>query len=270
MMSSKPEILMCPPAHYCVNYEINPWMKTWRQPDNERAKKQWMKLIDLYAGWGVHVHRVEPIKGLPDMVFTANAGLVFKNKFIASNFRHFQRRLEKGFFVEWFKERGFEVHYLPNEYYFEGQGDALFMGDTLLAGYRIRSDIQTHRLISEMIDREVISLELTHPEFYHLDTCFCPLDETHALYYPKAFDSYAIKVMSQVVLDLIPIDEIDARNFSCNAVVMDRKIILNQCSPKLRGKLEALGFEVHSLAFDQFIKAGGSAKCVSLILDTDP
>ncbi len=260
-------ILMCQPTYYAVQYKINPWMDTHIQPDTALAHRQWDNLLDQFKKTDVQVHLIDPQQGLPDMVFTANAGLVFNNIFIVSRFRYPQRQKEADFFLSWFKERDYEIKKLPEQYYFEGEGDALFFKETLIAGYRYRSDIHTHRFISEIIEREVLSVELTHPSFYHLDTCFCPLDQDYVLYYPGAFDAYGVKVLENIIPNLVAVSDEDAHNFCCNAVVLGKKIILNQCSDPLKVLLEDIGFQITQLAFSEFIKAGGSSKCMTLFLD---
>jgi N-dimethylarginine dimethylaminohydrolase len=147
-----------------------------------------------------------------------------------------------------------------------GEGDALFFGETLIAGYRYRSDIKAHLDVGRIIDREVLSVELVNPDYYHLDTCFCPLDDTSALYFPKAFDDYGKKVLDRIVPNLVPVSGEDARRFCCNAVVRNRDMILNTCSKTLQKILENLGFTLCLSEFSEFIKAGGSSKCMVLML----
>jgi N-dimethylarginine dimethylaminohydrolase len=212
----------------------------------------------------VEIALVEPRPGLPDMVFTANAGLVWKNKFIASNFRHEVRRGEVPFFENWFRVRGYEVLQLPEENFFEGEGDLLMCGDLFFAGYRIRSDVLSHHRVAEILECEILSLELTSEWFYHLDTCFCPLAKDKALFYPAAFDAYAQKVLENNIETLIPVAENEARRFACNAVVIEKDVVMNEGCPESREKLEFLGFSVIETPLSEFIKAGGSAKCLVL------
>ena len=260
------EVLMCAPDYYTVSYKINPWMNPRRKPDTTAAMAQWRALYKTMQGAGIKICLADPVPDLPDMVFTANAGLVFENDFILSNFRYSQRRPESAYFETWAESFGMKVRHLPQDYFFEGEGDALFFKDTLIAGYRLRSDINSHLHVSNIIEREVLSVELVNPEYYHLDTCFCPLDDTSALFYPDAFDGYGQKVLERIVPNLIPLSEKDARKFCCNAVVDGRNIVMNRCSPSLQEKLGSLGFTFHLLEFDQFIKAGGSSKCMVLFL----
>ena len=262
----EPRILMCPPRYYGIYYEINPWMDTRKDADNAQANKQWMDLYELLANrLSCSVSLIDPVAGLPDMCFTANAGLLFTDTFIPSNFRYKERSGESKYFIQWFYERGYRVKKLPNEYYFEGQGDALFCGDTLFAGYHFRSEIHIHKLIGDIIKRRVISLELVDPYFYHLDTCFCPLDEKSVLYYPPAFDPYALRVINEFVENPIPIEREDAMNFGCNSIALGEDIVLNKGCLNLCEKLSSLGFTVHEVDLSEFIKAGGAAKCLAFI-----
>ncbi|MEE9549712.1 MAG: arginine deiminase-related protein [Candidatus Binatia bacterium] len=256
---------MCLPLYYGIEYEINPWMSRSRQSQPELAKEQWRGLYRLVQDQlGVEVVLVEPRQGLPDMVFTANAGLVWQNKFIASNFRHEVRREEIPHFENWFQVRGYEIYHLPGENFFEGEGDLLMCGNLFFAGYHIRSDILSHQGIAEILQHEVLSLELTNEWFYHLDTCFCPLGNNRALFFPGAFDSYALKVLEDRISTLIPVQEGEARRFACNLIVVGDNVVMNDGCPAVRSSLEKLGYSVFETPLSEFIKAGGSAKCLAL------
>jgi N-dimethylarginine dimethylaminohydrolase len=261
------QLLMCPPTYYGIEYEINPWMKRSRQSDAALATQQWTELHRVLAEkLPAQIHLIDAKPGLPDMVFTANAGVVWKNKFIVSNFRHEVRRGEAPFFEQWFRARGFEIVHPAQEYYFEGEGDLLRCGELWFAGYRIRSDMLAHQKVAEIIGREILSLELTSGWFYHLDTCFCPIAENTALFYPPAFDEYAKTVLENHIPVLIPVPAGEAERFACNAVVGGNNIVMNTGCPVVRGKLEDLGFNVYETPLDEFLKAGGSAKCLTLII----
>ena len=85
-------VLMCPPSHYAIKYEINPWMKVTRPVNPVRARQQWDALHALLLRLGVRVLIVPQKKGCPDMVFTANAGVVYGKVFIPSHFRFPERQ----------------------------------------------------------------------------------------------------------------------------------------------------------------------------------
>jgi len=261
------QFLMCPPAYYGIEYEINPWMSRSRQSNAERAREQWNCLRRiLFEQASVEIDLIDPKPGLPDMVFTANAGFVWENNFIVSNFRYEVRRGEAPHFEAWFRDRGYQILHLSPQHYFEGEGDLLKCGELWFAGYHIRSDVLAHQKVAELIGREILSLELTNEWFYHLDTCFCPLAQGQALFYPPAFDGYALKVLEQHIPLLVPVAADEAARFACNAIVAGNNIVMNDGCPQTRERLESLDFQVWVTPLDEFIKAGGSAKCLALII----
>lgn len=258
-------LLMCQPRYYGIEYEINPWMSRSRQSNRELAEEQWKQLYGLLRDeLQFEIEVVEPRPGLPDMVFTANAGLVWQDKFIASRFRHEARRGETPHYEKWFKLKGYKIFNPPEESFFEGEGDLLLCGELFFAGYHIRSDVQGHQRVAEIIEREILSLELTNDWFYHLDTCFCPLAAGKALFYPPAFDTYALEVLESHIATLIAVPEAEARKFACNAVVVGNRVVMNDGCPETRRQLESLGYTVLETPLSEFIKAGGSAKCLVL------
>jgi N-dimethylarginine dimethylaminohydrolase len=260
-------ILMCPPDYYGIQYEINPWMHRQRPAHLELAHVQWQQLRRLLEDAGAVIELMEPVAGLPDLVFTANAAMIYQETAFLSHFRHPERQGEEVVDEQWFISHGFRVHRMPEGMYFEGAGDALFCGETLFAGYRIRSDIYSHQYIADVIGQRVIALELVDPYYYHLDTCFCPLDEQTAIYYPGAFDSYGLRALREHIPRLIKVDEAEARHFACNAVVVGRTVITNTGCLQLHQALRSLGFEPRETPLSEFVKAGGSAKCLTLRLD---
>ncbi|MER3416126.1 MAG: amidinotransferase [Gemmataceae bacterium] len=264
---TRPRILMCPPDYYGIEYEINPWMSRSRAADRQRAAEQWQALYRALLDLGVQVELLTPQPGLPDLVFTANAGLVYQQRFIGSRFRYAVRARESPYFEAWFREHGYRVEQLPEGMYFEGAGDALFCGPYLFAGYRIRSDVLAHQEVARRLQVEVLPLELIDPYFYHLDTCFCPLAPGVAVYYPAAFDRYGRKVLHAYVPTLIEVDSDEARRFACNAVVVGKHVLCNTGCEQMSAAVQQLGYTVSATPLDEFIKAGGSAKCLTLRLD---
>ena len=261
---------MCPPDFYGIHYEINPWMSTVRQSDHALAVRQWHDLRGCLEAAGAEIAQIDPVDGLPDMVFTANAGLVFGDRVILSRFKHPQRAGEEPQFQRWFEASGFEVSYAPGEFAFEGAGDALFCGETLFAGYRQRSDAAGQQQIGEWLGVRVLLLELVNPAYYHLDTCFCPLAPDAAIWFPDAFDEYGQKVIEENVPTLIAADPTEAAKFACNAaVVIGQTVVTNALAAgNLHEALAAHGFQRScERRLGEFVKAGGSAKCLTLRLD---
>jgi len=268
MSASSIRFLMCSPQHYDVDYVINPWMEgNVHKSSRDRAAEQWQRLYHILKEHAL-VDLIEPQKGVPDMVFTANAGLVLEDKVVLSRFYHKERQGEEPFFQKWFEDQGFKVFTLPKALPFEGAGDALFdrEGRWLWAGYGFRSELDSHPLLAKWLDIEVLSLRLMDDRFYHLDTCFCPLINGYLLYYPPAFDAYSNRLIEMRVPEAkrIAIDEADAINFACNAVNIDRLIVMNKASDNLKARLEEVGFQIIETPLTEFLKAGGAAKCLTL------
>jgi len=266
-MRPSPRILMCPPDHYGIEYEINPWMNRSMASVRDLAFKQWRELRGTLASLRVQVDEMTPQPGLPDLVFTANAGLMFRNRFFSSRFMHEVRAKESPFFDAWFRENGFDVIHWPDGMFHEGAGDALFCGEALYAGYRTRSDVRAHQWVAEQMNVRVLPLELVNPRFYHLDTCFCPLSAEEALWYPEAFDAYGRRVVEAHVPRLLAVPEIEANRFGCNAVVVGKTVIHNSNCPRLADELQKWGYQPIAVELDEFLKAGGSAKCLTLRID---
>lgn len=267
-MTSTLRFLMCSPDHYDVDYVINPWMEgNIHKSSRERAVEQWQKLYSIIKDHAI-VDLVKPEVGVPDMVFTANAGLVLGKTVVLSRFFHKERQGEEPFFKQWFEDNDYTVHELPKDLPFEGAGDALLdrEGRWLWAGYGFRSELDSHPYLAKWLDIEVVSLRLMDERFYHLDTCFCPLNNGYLLYYPPAFDAYSNRMIEMRVPQAkrIPIGEPDAVTFACNAVNIDQTIILNQASDDLKQRLTEVGFKVIETPLAEFLKAGGASKCLTL------
>ncbi|MFT3762744.1 MAG: arginine deiminase-related protein [Pseudoxanthomonas sp.] len=268
-------LLMCPPTHFAVDYEINPWMRgQLHQADRGRAQAQWDALAAI-VGRLAAVETVAPATGLPDMPFAANAGLVLEDAFVPSRFRHAERQGEEALFTAWFTERGYRIVPLPAGIDFEGAGDALFdrgLPRLLWMGHGHRSDAEAAPALARLLDVEVVPLRLVDPRFYHLDTCFCPLRGGWLLYFPEAFDDAArARIEARVpAAKRIVVGEEDALAFACNAVNLGDAVILNRAGDALKSALSAAGFEAVETPLDEFLKAGGSAKCLTLRLDEPP
>jgi len=258
--------LMCEPRFFEVRYVINPWMEgnLWKV-NKDLAKQQWGNLHDIVAKLA-SVSLIEPVPGLPDMVFTANAGLVRGREFIVSSFRHAERQPEEKLFKKFFSSQGYTVQHLQPSTIFEGAGDALF--DTrgkLWVGSGIRSESQAVDEIRVALDVEVCGLELIDPHWYHLDTAFCPLPEGQAIAYEKAFARKSVETLNHAFGEsIIWVSESDANNFACNAISIDQRIIMHRASVELKSALAQRSFEIIEADVSEFIKAGGACKCLTL------
>jgi len=258
--------LMCEPKFFDVCYVINPWMEgNLGKVNKQRAQQQWQNLYDIVAG-RASVSLIEPFAGLPDMVFTANAGLVHKNDVIIPSFLHAERQPEAKHFERFFSAQGYRVQHLQQGTIFEGAGDALF--DTqgrLWVGSGIRSDPHALGEIMSVFDVEAIGLELVDPHWYHLDTAFCPLPEGQAIAYEKAFSGNSVADLDDAFgAKIIWASEADAKNFACNAVAIGQTVIMHKASAELKAALAQRGFEVVEADVSEFLKSGGACKCLTL------
>ena len=271
MSNSKDRILMCPPDFFSVDYVINPWMAGNKGGLSlERARQQWETLRDTIGEYA-EVVTMDAQPELPDMVFTANAGVVYGDKAIASHFMPHERRPEEPHFKSWFRDNGFELLDLDEKIGFEGAGDCLHDrgGNWLWTGHGFRTEIEAHAEIGGFFDVDVVSIRLTDERFYHIDTCFCPLTEGFLMYHPPAFDFESrVAIESRIPPHKrIVVDTLDAGDFACNAVNIDDQVFLNKASDPLKARLMLAGFKVHEIDVSEFLKAGGSAKCLTLKLN---
>jgi N-dimethylarginine dimethylaminohydrolase len=262
-----PRILMCPPDFFGIEYEINPWMHKDIDADYETARQQWRDLKGLLESVGAKIELMAPVKGLPDLVFTANAALIWHDQAFLSRFRHGPRQGETPVDDHWFRAHDFDTSLPPEHLDFEGAGDALFCGETLFGGYIVRSDAGAIQWLGRQLNCRVIPLQLIDERYYHLDTCFCPLSPTEAIWYPPAFDQYGQDAIQAAVPTLIPVTDEEATRFACNAVVVGQHVVMNTGCPKLESALQACGYQTHATLLDEFLKSGGSAKCLTLRLD---
>jgi len=263
--------LMCEPKFFEVCYVINPWMEgNLGRVNKKLAQQQWENLYCIVSGLSA-VSLIEPVAGLPDMVFTANAGLVHnqqsgKKEVILSSFRHAERQPEARHFEKFFAAQAYRVLHLKEETIFEGAGDALFDSQgKLWVGSGIRSASHALDEIVVALEVEAIGLELVNPHWYHLDTAFCPLPQGQAIAYKKAFAGKSVAALDDAFgANIIWVSDVDAENFACNAISIDRNVILHKASAELKLTLKQRGLEVIEADVSEFLKSGGACKCLTL------
>jgi len=256
--------LMCPPAQFAVVYAINPWMHPELPADAGRAMAQWEQLRSAYEHAGHVVETITPKRGLPDMVFAANSALVIDGVALLAQFRHVQRRGEQRPYERWFRGRGLTVR--RSETRHEGEGDFVLAGDVILAGTGFRTDAAAHREVASVFGREVVTLELIDPRFYHLDTALFALDDEQLAYFPGAFSEDSRAWLRRRYPDAIVVDERDATMFGCNAMSDGHHVFMGAGADGLASALEARGFMPVPVDMSELRKAGGSVKCCTLDL----
>lgn len=264
-----PTFLICHPKHYEVSYIINPWMHPddWaRERDQwkKKAETQWTSLRLTMQNIGWLMTEVQQVAGLPDMVFVADHAFTLENKALISYFATRERAPEAQHLKEWYATNGFET--IDAQYMFEGGGDALYdpYYDVIFQGYGFRSSGLIAQQLRDIFKRQVLPLALKTPNFYHADTCFCPLKNGWAMLTRQAFTQDALDAIASIYGDkLIFVDDADATAFACNAVVYKNNIVMPKCSDKLTKQLEDMGLKTHQLQLDSFMISGGASRCLT-------
>jgi N-dimethylarginine dimethylaminohydrolase len=269
--------LMCRPENFDVFYEINPWMHAEVKPDTEQATAQFEGLVEALRAAGAQIEFQPSVPGLPDLVFTANAGLVNGRQFVPASFRHPERQGETPYDEAWFESHGYTLARLPEGICHEGAGDALPFaappgesapaGMVLVSGYRFRSDFSSHAPLSSLIGAPVRSVELVDERLYHLDLTFCPLDDQRAMIAPMGLDSYGLAVLKELVPEPLYLEDDEASAFVANSVVVGSNIVMPSCPPRVGRILEGWGFSIAVAPVGEFLKAGGGCRCLTLALD---
>jgi N-dimethylarginine dimethylaminohydrolase len=265
--------LMCRPEHFTVSYSINPWMEPTRPTDTARAVQQWQALYDTYLALGHEVELIDPLEGLPDMVYTANGGFVIDGIAYGAKFRFAERVPEGPAFMDWFRDHGFEV-VEPAEVN-EGEGDFLLVGDTILAGTGFRSTGDSHREVGDVFGREVVSLTLTDPRFYHLDTAIAVLDpvegpgaaeRANIAYLPNAFDERSRDILRERYPDAIEVSDADGAVFGLNSASDGRNVIISPRATGFEAQLRERGYNPVMVDLSELLLGGGGIKCCTLEL----
>lgn len=270
-------VLMVSPEHFRVEYVINPHMEgNVGTVDPEEARRQWDALRTAYERLGLRVSVLPGVEDLPDMVFCANQTLPFRTPgglrgVVPSRMRAVQRKPEVEHVTRFFEAEGYEVHPLGPDVRgdFEGMGDALWHPGRFLlwGGYGYRTDPGVYAYLAEHLGIPTVPLRLTDPDFYHLDTCLCPLDESTALYVPAAFDEEGLEAITSVFARTIEAPEDEARHrFACNAHCPDGRHVLIQrgCEETVR-RLREAGYVPVELETGEFLKSGGSVFCMKMM-----
>ncbi|MFI2297559.1 dimethylargininase [Actinacidiphila glaucinigra] len=257
--------LMCPPTYFRVTYSINPWMDPTKPVDPALALLQWEDLRDRYRSLGHTVEILQPLPGLPDMVFAANGATVVDGRVFGARFANPERAAEAPAHREWFLNRGYgEVH--DPDHANEGEGDFAVTESWLLAGKGFRSSPLSHSELQEFFGRPVIGLELTDPHFYHLDTALCVLSGDEIMYYPDAFSPGSRAVLRRLFPDALTATRQDAAAFGLNCVSDGLNVLVPSGATGLLPRLRERGYEPVPVDMSELHKAGGSVKCCTMEL----
>jgi len=259
-------VLMCKPLYFdALDYVINPWMHPGTI-NKKQAMQQWNKLVDTYKEQGISVEIIKQEMGSPDMVFATDQGIVQGKNVLLSRFWCNERKDETTYYKKWFVENGYKIQYLPDDIYFEGNGDSYMWNGKLLIGVGYRANKKTCDTVSKLLQIEVIPLEIVDPKFYHLDVGFFPLNNDTAFYYPPAFSKQSRGVLKKLVPHLIELTDEEANGFCANSIVTDHQVIHQKDNPTFAKKLTALGYSSIEVDCGEFMKSGGGIHCLTNIL----
>jgi ornithine--oxo-acid transaminase len=260
--ATRREFAMVEPTYFDVTYAINPWMDPSRPVDPAKALRQWTALRQTYVELGHRVRVIEAVPGLPDLVFAANGGFVVDGKALCSRFAFAQREAEEPVFAAWFEAAGLTVQHLQQVN--EGEGDFLLVGSRILAASPYRTARAAHAEVATLTGREVVSLELVDPRFYHLDTALAVLDDETIAFFPPAFSVESRTVIGDLFPDAIKAGEADAGVLGLNVTSDGRHVVMSDAAPTLARQFRDAGFEPIELDVSEFLLSGGGAKCCTL------
>jgi N-dimethylarginine dimethylaminohydrolase len=263
-VAQKKSVLMCRPEYFTVSYRINPWMFPENPTDHDLAMSQWLSLYETYQRLGIDVDLIDPIEGLPDMVYAANGGFVLDGIAYGAKFRHAERAAEGPAYLAHLANRGFDAHEAVEVN--EGEGDFLLVGDVILAAHGFRSEGGSHEELATLFGRPVISLTLINPSYYHLDTALAVLDENTIAYLPSAFDAESNRVLQQRYPDAIIANEEDAAVLGLNLYSDGKNVVMAEQATTLRRDTESRGFATHGVNLSELLLGGGGVKCCTLEL----
>jgi N-dimethylarginine dimethylaminohydrolase len=253
---------MTPPDFFAVEYAINPWMDVDTPVDAHLARAQWEALRQTYLRLGHQVDVIEPVPGLPDMVYAANGGFIADGIAIVARFRFAERAGESRAYSEWMSSLGYRP--VATRHVNEGQGDLLMVGDRVLAGYGFRTDRRAHPEIAAALGIPVVSLELVDPRFYHLDTALAVLDDDTIAFYPPAFSATTRDLLRALFPDAIVVGSADAYVLGLNVVSDGRNVVLPSAATGFAAQLGEADFEPVGVDLSELLKGGGSIKCCTL------
>lgn len=257
-------VLMCKPEYFDVVYRINPWMNPALPTDTALAVAQWQTLHDTYVGLGFDVHLIPPVEGLPDMVYAANGGFVIDNIAYGASFTYPERQPEGPAYMEWFADNGFDVRDPANIN--EGEGDFLLVGGVVLAGTGFRSASHSHEEVAAIYGRQVVTLTLVNPSFYHLDTAIAVLDESNIAYLPSAFDEASLEILRERFPDAILVTEADAAILGLNSFSDGYNVVIAARATGFEAQLRERGYNPIGVDLSELLLGGGGVKCCTLEL----
>jgi N-dimethylarginine dimethylaminohydrolase len=269
-------VLMCPPDYYKVSAARNPYMaNSVGKVDGAKAQQQWNGVKQAFEDLNLAVKTIAPVEGLEDMVFAANQTLTgldtkMEKVCLLSHMRHPARRPEVAHFEKWFTDAGYRIARLKDpQMTFEGMGDAVWHpGKRLLwGGHGFRTDPEVYEEAAQVFETPVVRLKLVNERFYHLDTCFCPLNQEAVLIYPPAFDPESLELILKLFPIVLAADEKEASaQLPCNATIINSTAVMQAGAAAAARHVQAIGMKVREVDTSEFLKSGASTFCLKMFL----
>jgi N-dimethylarginine dimethylaminohydrolase len=268
------QYLLTEPNHFRIDYAINPFMHLDDQPDPRRTRAQWLAIVAAIKAAGGVVEVVPQLPEAPDMAYAMNLGMPLVKEdgghhVVLSHMRYPQRRMETPAAEAWFAARGYTTQRIGRAAvgaHFEA-GDALAFRGELVVGFGPRTEELALKHLATDLGVTVRGIRIVHAGMYHMDLGFCPLDDTHAMVCPEAYDDASAAALLALVSEPLVLTESEAMTFCANSIVIGRTIVMPACPGRVRAQLEAWGFEVVVVEVSEFLKGGGAIRCLTNPLD---
>jgi N-dimethylarginine dimethylaminohydrolase len=233
-----------------------------------------------------YVYTLPPITvSLPDIVFTANAGLALPRLaspcVLLPNMKYAQRKDELPYLHTMFQSLGIQtIPYLGKEP-FEGQAELKWFhgGRKAVCGYGHRSTRKTFTELDTFFKRlygirnapELLILPLASEDYYHLDIAMFEyakdsLEVNRCIVHERAFSTKSLQRLRAFLGydNVMVLDTEDA--FCLNAIADGPHMITHKLTdPTLKRRLETwTGLRVLQVPTTEFEKSGGSVRCMVL------
>lgn len=275
--------LMCTPDHFKIVDVKNVHMEgNEGKVDCSKCKEQWQSIYDIYfseaqSGNIDGINKIMGVEGCEDMVFCANQSFPWidargNSIVILSRMRYPSRQNEVKYFEEYYNGLNYSIFPPPGVGLLEGMGDLIPLPkkQLIFGGYGHRTDVSTLNKLADVLHVKIIHLKLINDAFYHLDTCFIPLDTQTVLIAPQAFDADGLKSIHQCFKEVIeiPLEE-SSKGFALNAHLVHGHhypfAIIQHGNPYTTKVLKDKGYKVYQVDTSEYMKSGGSVFCMKMM-----
>jgi len=263
----------------------NPYVNPHADFTQEEVLEPHRKLEELLSN--VKSYTVHPPVGLklPDIVFTANAGLSLPglpvSVMVLPSMKYKQRQDELPFIRSICRDLMIRTVSLPSSVVFEGQAEAKWFhgGSLLVCGYGCRGSkagfVALERILTRIYQSygrpvpRLLVLPFESCNYYHLDVAMMEFDDRACIVHRAAFSPASLDLLRSA-LGPSNVHVLDTKDSFClNAIVDGPRLLTHKVSPAIRDKLESItGRSVVQIDTTPFEESGGSVRC--MVLDVHP